>query len=135
MMGGSTGQGSVAPGEILVTLGDMGMMHTAFFINLSTATAPAGRVTFVVQNQGSRTHELVVLQTDTPASDIPITSFEGEPDRINEDSAGTNVGETGDMAPGQTKRVTLQLAQGHYALVCNLPGHYRAGMRRDFVVT
>jgi uncharacterized cupredoxin-like copper-binding protein len=100
-----------------------------------TATAvPAGSVTFDVANDGTVTHEFVVLQTDTPAAEIPIESFEGEQDRIDEDTAGTNVGETGDMEAGATQTLTLDLAPGHYVFVCNLPGHYGQGMHTDFTV-
>jgi uncharacterized cupredoxin-like copper-binding protein len=28
--------------------------------------------------------------------------------------------------------LTIDLAAGHYAIVCNLPGHYAAGMHVDF---
>jgi uncharacterized cupredoxin-like copper-binding protein len=28
----------------------------------------------------------------------------------------------------------LSLKPGHYSLVCNLPGHYMAGMHADFTV-
>jgi uncharacterized cupredoxin-like copper-binding protein len=31
--------------------------------------------------------------------------------------------------------LTLDLKPGHYAVVCNLPGHYAAGMRQDFWAT
>lgn len=103
-------------------------------ITPSATTVPAGSVTFDVSNDGTITHEFVVLQTDTPASDIPIKSFEGEADRINEDTAGTNVGETGDMEAGATQSLTLDLAPGHYVFVCNLPGHYGQGMQIDFTV-
>jgi uncharacterized cupredoxin-like copper-binding protein len=47
------------------------------------------------------------------------------------DEAG-NVGETGDLKPGRTKSVSLKLPAGHYALICNLPGHYLAGQHADF---
>jgi uncharacterized cupredoxin-like copper-binding protein len=80
------------------------------------------------------THEFVVLQTETAASEIPIKSFEGETDRINEDTAGTNVGETGDMEAGTSQTLKLDLAPGHYVLVCNLPSHYGLGMHTDFTV-
>ena len=100
-----------------------------------TATSvPAGSVTFDVANDGTVTHEFVVLQTDTPAAEIPIGSFEGEQDRIDEDTAGTNVGETGDMEAGATQTLTIDLAPGHYVFVCNLPGHYGQGMHTDFTV-
>ena len=44
------------------------------------------------------------------------------------------VGETGDLAAGASKTITLKLAAGHYALICNLPGHYQAGQHTDFTV-
>jgi uncharacterized cupredoxin-like copper-binding protein len=31
--------------------------------------------------------------------------------------------------------LTIDLPQGHYAVVCNLPGHYAAGMHQDFWAT
>jgi uncharacterized cupredoxin-like copper-binding protein len=33
-----------------------------------------------------------------------------------------------------SKTLALRLRPGHYALVCNLPGHYLAGQRADFTV-
>jgi uncharacterized cupredoxin-like copper-binding protein len=118
---------------IAVALGETDATHMS--IHLSGNTAAAGKVTFVVTNQGKRKHEFVVLQTNTPAANFPIASFEGEKDRIDEDAAGTNVGETGDMEPGTTKTLTIDLTAGHYAVVCNLPGHYRMGMHEDFTVS
>jgi uncharacterized cupredoxin-like copper-binding protein len=31
--------------------------------------------------------------------------------------------------------LTIDMAEGHYAIVCNLNGHYAAGMHQDFWVT
>jgi uncharacterized cupredoxin-like copper-binding protein len=95
----------------------------------------SGKVTFTVTNAGTITHEFVVLKTDTPSADIEIGKFEGEADRINEDTAGTNVGETGDMQPGATSDLTLDLKPGHYVFLCNLPGHYMQGMHVDVTVS
>ena len=39
------------------------------------------------------------------------------------------------MEPDSTKALTLDLAPGHYAFVCNLPAHYGLGMHVDFTVT
>ena len=100
----------------------------------TTTTVPAGKVNIKVSNDGTIAHELVVLQTDTLATDVSITSFEGEKDRINEDTSGTNVGETGDLQPGGTKTITLTLQPGHYVLLCNLPAHYGLGMHTDVTV-
>ncbi|MEA2312683.1 MAG: hypothetical protein QOE28_2651, partial [Solirubrobacteraceae bacterium] len=35
---------------------------------------------------------------------------------------------------GAAKALTLNLKPGHYALICNLPGHYTAGMYADLTV-
>ena len=118
---------------VTVQLGETDVSH--MFMKLDTTTVPAGLVTFNVENSGVKTHEFVVLKTDTAASDFQIVSFEGEKDRIDEDADGTNVGETGDMDAGTTQALTIHLKPGHYALVCNLAGHYRMGMLSDFTVT
>jgi uncharacterized cupredoxin-like copper-binding protein len=97
-----------------------------FSVLPSASSAPTGRVTFRVHNAGSITHEFVVIKTRRAASDLPITNGRA-------DEAG-NVGETGDLKPGLTKSVSLKLAAGHYALICNLPGHYLAGQHTDFTV-
>jgi uncharacterized cupredoxin-like copper-binding protein len=39
------------------------------------------------------------------------------------------------MEPTTTKSITIDLKPGHYALVCNLPGHYGLGMHVDLTVT
>ena len=71
------------------------------YIHMSQPYAPEGTVSFIVTNEGTETHEFVVLQTKTAAADFPIVLFEGEANRIDEDAKGvTNVGETGDMEPG-----------------------------------
>jgi uncharacterized cupredoxin-like copper-binding protein len=96
--------------------------------------AANGPVTFTVSNNGSITHEFVVMKTATPATDFHVGSFEGEKPRVNEDTVGTNVGETGDMEAGTTKTITIDLKPGHYVFMCNLPAHYGLGMRTDFTV-
>lgn len=39
----------------------------------------------------------------------------------------------GDMEAGASK--TLTLDKGHYALICNIPDHYAAGMFADLTVS
>jgi uncharacterized cupredoxin-like copper-binding protein len=97
-----------------------------FAVSPSASRAPAGRVTFRVHNAGTITHEFVVIKTARAASDLPIKN--GRADETG------NVGETGDLEAGKTKSVSLNLAAGHYALICNLPGHYLAGQHTDFTV-
>ena len=124
---------TAADQPIVVGLGETDPTH--MFIHLSQSFSSEGAVSFVVTNSGTETHEFVVLRTDSPAGSFPIVSFEGEPNRIDEAGKGvTNVGETGDMKPGTTMSLSLDLAPGHYAVVCNLPGHYAMGMHQDFNV-
>ena len=68
---------------------------------------------------------MVVLRTDEARGSL----LQG----ARADESG-NVGETGDLTPGAAKTVTLNLRAGHYALICNLPGHYKAGQHTDFTV-
>jgi len=97
-----------------------------FAVSPAAPAAPAGRVTFRVHNAGTITHEFVVIKTPRAAADLPVKNGRA--------SEGGNVGETGDLKPAATKSVTLKLAAGHYALICNLPGHYLAGQHTDFTV-
>ena len=120
--GGSTGGSPTSGGSstsIRVTLSE-------FKINPSATTAASGSVTFMVTNDGKATHEFVVLRTDKAAGALPVTGGKA--------SEAGNIGETGDLAPGESKTVTLDLKPGHYDFICNLPGHYMAGMQEGFEV-
>ena len=91
----------------------------------SATAAAAGTVTFDVTNNGSIPHEMVVIQTDKPDGHL------GSGARVPETG---NVGETKDIAVGASKTIHVKLAAGHYALICNIAGHYGAGMHADFTV-
>ena len=109
---------AAAPSKLGVTLKE-------FKVLPSSTRASAGRVTFNVSNSGKVTHEFVVIRTNKQAGALLKGS--------RADESG-NVGETGDLAPGDVKSLTLKLAAGHYALICNLPGHYLAGQHTDLIV-
>jgi uncharacterized cupredoxin-like copper-binding protein len=97
-----------------------------FAVSPSAPGARGGRVTFRVHNAGTITHEFVVIKTPTLAADLPV--------KAGRAVESGNVGETGDLKPGVTKSVAIALPAGHYALICNLPGHYLAGQHTDFTV-
>lgn len=96
-----------------------------FTVSPTPSAGRAGTVTFSVRNGGAVRHEFVVLRTNTAAADLVKGS--------EADEAG-NVGEIGDIQPGAVKSLKLNLTSGHYALICNLPGHYLAGQHADFTV-
>jgi uncharacterized cupredoxin-like copper-binding protein len=110
---------SAAIQKDVVTLDD-------FAIQPKTTALKAGKVEFKVKNSGKMAHEFVVIDTSKPAAKL------GSGKRVPEKG---NVGETGNLKPGQSKTVVLNLRKGHYAVICNDPGHYMAGMHRDLTVS
>jgi uncharacterized cupredoxin-like copper-binding protein len=97
-----------------------------FKIAVSPKSAAHGKVTFTVKNAGRFEHEMVVIKTSAKASKLKVSGK-----AASEKGA---VGEVADIAAGKSTKLTLTLAKGHYALICNLPGHYKNGMRTDFTV-
>jgi uncharacterized cupredoxin-like copper-binding protein len=114
----ATTEASSASTKVDVVLNEMNVMAMP-------GEAKAGDVTFDVKNEGAAGHNLVVIKTDTTAADL------------GEDAAASEAGKVGkvdEIAAGQSKDLTLKLDVGQYALICNLPGHYGAGMYQDFTV-
>ena len=108
-------------------------------ILLSGDAAPAGSVSFRVVNTGRLVHEMVVLPLARGASAGERTV--GANDRVSERGAlgeasntcGSGAGDGVD--PGAISWVTLHLPAGDYELVCNIPGHYAAGMYAELHVS
>jgi len=96
-----------------------------FSVFPGTQGAPAGRVRFVVTNIGTVKHEFVVIRTNKPAGNL----LKGN--EANETGA---VGELDGVKAGNARVLVLKLKRGHYALICNLPGHYKTGQFADFYV-
>ena len=104
-----------------------------FAVIPSADAAPAGDVTFKITNDGPEdVHEFVILKTDLGASALPTD----EDGAVDETGAGIEViGEVEDLAAGATDQLVVTLTTGHYALICNLEGHYTGGMWADFQAT
>ena len=96
-------------------------------ILVESPNVPAGKVKFEGDNEGKVPHELVVLKTDIKAADLKVEGGKAKEE-------GENLGEASDIAPGEKGEVEVDLAPGHYILVCNLPGHYQQGMYADLDV-
>jgi uncharacterized cupredoxin-like copper-binding protein len=102
-----------------------------FKIASTSATAASGSVTFTVKNEGTVTHEFIVMRTDLASDKLPA-SAEG---KVDEESTELKaIDEVEGLTPGTTKSLTVDLAPGHYVLICNLPGHYAGGMRAEINV-
>jgi uncharacterized cupredoxin-like copper-binding protein len=126
---------------VRVTLSDVRGAAGPMSVSLSPGSVPAGDVRFVVRNAGTIEHEAVVLKTSVPFDKLPVT-YGGDPPAPvasggNKVSEAANVGETGDpnLKPGDTRTFTIKnMTAGSYVVVCNLAGHYGAGMRAPLTV-
>ena len=126
--GGMMGSGYSYPGTSAT--GQGGRMQT-MRVTASPASVPAGEVSFRVRNAGSLAHELVILPL---ASGGPGSRAIGADGRVSErgsfgEASATCAAGAGEgITSGGTGWVSLHLAAGRYELICNLPGHYAAGM-------
>jgi uncharacterized cupredoxin-like copper-binding protein len=157
-MGGGGYQSSAAscssrptslPGStVTVTLGDMGMSTTMggtapagaqMMLQATPVRVPAGQVSFVVDNKGWRTHELIILPLDagagagqrTVGSDGKVT----EDGAVGEASTSCGNGAGDGISSGSASWVSITLPAGHYEMVCNLANHYSDGMHQELDVS
>ena len=113
------------------TGGSDNVSETNYAITPATTSLKTGSVTFHVKNDSTdQTHEMVVLQTDLTGDKLPTES-----DGTVAEEQLKSEGEVEDLAPGESKDLTLDLAPGHYVLLCNVPGHYKLGMYKEITVT
>jgi hypothetical protein len=107
-----------------------------FSILVDSATAPAGSITFSVENIGPEdVHEFVIIKTDLDPGDLPVDD-EGA---VTEEGEGMEViNEIEDIAVDATQELTVNLDAGNYVLICNIVEegevHFAQGMRTTFTV-
>ena len=100
-------------------------------IKASPNAVKAGEVTFKVKNDSKDTiHEMIVMYLADPTKPLP---YIGNENRVDEDKAGDK-GEVSELDPGKSGTLTVDLKPGKYLLICNVPGHYKAGMWTEFTV-
>ena len=121
----STTQESASANQVAVTVAD-------FKIAILKPQLPAGHVTFKVIGAGPSAHELVLFRTDLAPAKLPTVS---DGTKVNEEGEGVeHIDEVEDVTPGTTKELAVDLQPGRYVLVCNIPGHYKLGMRTAVTV-
>ncbi|MET8808461.1 sulfocyanin-like copper-binding protein [Streptomyces sp. NPDC004546] len=102
-------------------------------------TVPAGKVTVRVINAGTLKHEVIVLPL--PAGQAAGQRAIGSDGRVSEagslgEASRTCGSGAGDgIASGAAAWTTVMLRSGRYELLCNVPGHYAAGMYTELDVT
>jgi uncharacterized cupredoxin-like copper-binding protein len=113
------------------TKGATGAIEQSYEIALSNSNVPAGKATFQVTNVATVPHTFIVLQTELPADQLPLTAnntadLESPDIEVIQDVEG--------VQPCAPQEVNLTLKPGAYVAICNLPGHYASGMRAVFTV-
>lgn len=92
--------------------------------------ASTGLVIFRITNVGNMEHEFQVIKTHYRNGGIPLVD-----NKISGDSSGIEVvDEMKKLASGETRTMSVDLSPGAYQLVCNIFGHYSAGMYSGFTV-
>jgi uncharacterized cupredoxin-like copper-binding protein len=119
----------------------MGLAYAAPGLDLTKATmgikalpgaVKAGEVTFNVKNDSKDTvHEMIVMYLADPAQALPYIVADS---KVDEDKAGDK-GEVSELDPGKSGTLTVALKPGKYILICNVAGHFMAGMWTAFEVT
>lgn len=99
---------------------------TEYRFNPSGVTAKAGRLRVTAKNNGHQEHEFVLIRTSRPAMALRVKGKEA--------SEAGSVGEVPERKPGKSGTHTFTLKPGRYVFICNVPGHYRDGMRGTLTV-
>lgn len=128
---------TVAPRSTPVAMGT----PSEFAMVLAAPEVAAGRVTLDVVNEGTVEHEVVLIKTDGDSGDLP-TDANGAaledgavvPHRSGHDQPEEDHHAGVHFATGTSGTVVVDLEPGNYAVVCNLPGHYQAGMHANLKV-
>ena len=109
-----------------------GGMMGGMSLRANVSSVKAGKVTFEVSNLSrSILHEMIVVAVESANTPMPYDYDNGQ---IPEKQVKM-LGETEEMEPNAEKTITLDLKPGTYLLICNVPGHYAAGMWTSLTVT
>ncbi len=127
------GQGMMGPGYGWGP-GMMGsnMMMGMMAIRIDHDSIKAGAVKLDVTNWSrSVSHEVLVVAVDDPTSPLP---YDYNQAKVKEDQLKI-LGDTSELQPNESKTLDLTLAPGTYLIICNVQGHYAAGMATPLRVT
>jgi plastocyanin len=92
----------------------------AYAISPSEVFVPEGDLEIAVENHDGAPHNVAVVATDLPPSQLPTAGI-----RVDESSdAIAVVARTVILGAHETATVTARLTPGRYVLVCTVPHHY-----------
>jgi uncharacterized cupredoxin-like copper-binding protein len=110
----------------------MNMPKATMGVTAAPASAPTGVVSFQVTNTSKDTvHEMILVYLADPKAPL---AYSEKDSKLDEDKIGY-VAEVSELDPGKSGTLTKVLKAGEYLLVCNVAGHFMAGMWTKFEVT
>ena len=101
-------------------------------LTLDQSTIKAGETTFLVHNDAmTEEHEMVLVKLKSADQKIGVDAAK---DLVNETKLNS-MGEVAELKPGADGELKAKLVPGSYVLLCNIKGHFQAGMRAMLTVT
>lgn len=125
MGGGAMGRGMMGNGWGMMGIGPgmMGMGHMV--VRADKASAKPGTVHFSVTNWSRAVvHEMLVVAVDS--ANVPLP-YDYNSAKVLEEQV-KSMGEVAELKPNESGSLDVTLTPGTYILLCNVPGHYAAGM-------
>lgn len=124
------GAPAFAATTVMVT--ETGEGGSAMALKLDKDSVAAGEVIFKVHNDAmTEDHEMVLVKLKSANDTIPYNAAKHRVDEAKLKS----LGEVADLKPGKDGQLKVKLTAGNYLLLCNIKGHYEAGMKAKFTVT
>jgi uncharacterized cupredoxin-like copper-binding protein len=117
--------------DTTVTVDMVGEGGGAMSFKVDRPEVPAGKIKFVVTNTSmTENHEMVLVKLKSADQAIPLVKAKH---RVDE-SKLKSVGEVADLKPNDSGELNVSLKPGTYMIMCNIKGHYEAGMWSKLVV-
>ena len=115
---------------------DVGVTFSEWEIGLDPGNVRAGDLTFRFSNEGELAHNFVIVKSDLPPAELPLTEDSVDKSKLNVE------GGSGPIAPGppppDDEGYTVALSAGKYVLFCDVQAtgvsHYRNGMYVSLLV-
>ncbi len=109
------------PTAISVVLGE-------WSVTPSIANVREGKLAFDVRNEGTMSHQLLLIKNDLPPDLLPVANGSIVLSQVNV------VRSMEAIEAGSAADLSFDATPGKYVLVCNVPGHYQQGMASSLLV-
>ena len=101
-------------------------------LSVDQPTIKAGDTVFMVHNDAvTEEHEMVLVKLKSPDATVHVVAGKHRVDEKHLKS----LGEVSELKPGADGQLRANLTAGSYLLLCNIKGHYEAGMHAMMTVT